>query len=853
MRSSPSHVARAVTAILGAAAAAAVAQETDLSSNKLAEVIVTSQKRTQDLQDVPITVTAITAQNLQQLDIKNLDDLAHYLPSVQLNNNGPGQTNIYIRGIGCCGGGTLGYGAIGPFPPVAEYLDDQSMALPARNLDVYTVDLERVEVLEGPQGTLFGGGAEAGVVRYITNKPKLNVLEAVGEGSYGTTAGGDPNSSANFVLNLPLIADKLAVRGVAYTDRRGGYINNVASEFTRMGTDLGLRYRNGGQVPADSEVINNYNIAGRAINPVTYSGLRVSVLWKINDDWDALLTQSYQSMDAQGVFYQSPVGAQGQPLPPYSVTTFNPSRDQDKFENTALTVSGKLGPLKAVYSGAYLVRNVDQVQDYTQYARGYWGTYYQCNGYSTNFDPTTKCYSPSSTWDEHAKTTHQSHEFRVSTPEDKRLRALVGVYWEDFKLYDQTDYNYMTVPTCTATFNTQCFLPLQTYPGAQASNPGVRPPNDAFFDDVLRGYKQKAAYLSMDFDLIPHTLTLTAGTRYFQYDESETGSYTGAFYCKFYNGAVPNSFGPCSTTNYNGFGPGGAEGGPLNNHGKATGVRSRGNLTWRITPDAMVYYTFSEGYRPGGFNRFSGNDLVQNGVPQYISPIAWKPDNLKNNEVGFKTDWFDHRLTVNGTLYQEEWSDTQTVIADPEVLGNLNFFTNGGTYRVRGFEPQITALVMRGLTLSFSGNWNRSKQTKSPYLVNNNPASPGFGQIIASVPNPYGPPGTPLPYDPTFEGTLRLRYEWSFNDYNPYIQASGFHTNSSYSATGYAHGFNLPAYTTLDAAVGVAKDRWLVEAFGRNLTNNNAFVSEFQQNNVVGEAPLRPRVLGIRASYRFTE
>ena len=123
------------------------------------------------------------------------------------------------------------------------------------------------------------------------------------------------------------------------------------------------------------------------------------------------------------MFYQNPVGSEGNALPPLSVTLFNPSFDKDRFENTALTITGKIGDLKAIYSGAYLVRNVEQVQDYTNYARGVWATYYQCTGYSTGFDPPTKCYTPSATWHDKDRTTHQSHEFRLSTPDDKRLRG----------------------------------------------------------------------------------------------------------------------------------------------------------------------------------------------------------------------------------------------------------------------------------------------------------------------------------------------------------------------------------------------------------------------------------------------
>src|SRR5580700_5800107 len=127
----------------------------------------------------------------------------------------------------------------GTFPNVAIYLDDQSVQMPGRNLDIYAADLERIEVLEGPQGTLFGAGAQAGALRYITNKPKLDVTEGAVSAGYSYTAHGDPNSNVDATLNLPLIEDKLAIRGVVYSDNRGGYINNVPATFTRSATDLG--------------------------------------------------------------------------------------------------------------------------------------------------------------------------------------------------------------------------------------------------------------------------------------------------------------------------------------------------------------------------------------------------------------------------------------------------------------------------------------------------------------------------------------------------------------------------------------------------------------------------------------
>src|SRR5579863_832643 len=196
-------------------------------ANQLSTIIVTAQRRTENIQDVPISMQALTSQTMQQLNIKTFDDYVKYLPNVTAANNGPGQNEIFMRGVSAGSQASQGSGSTGLWPNVAVYLDDQSVQLPNRNLDVYAADLQRIEVLEGPQGTLFGAGAQAGVVRYITNEPKLNVTEGNVNASYGITAHGDPNNSVTAVLNLPLIDDKMAVRGVFYTDTRGGYINNV--------------------------------------------------------------------------------------------------------------------------------------------------------------------------------------------------------------------------------------------------------------------------------------------------------------------------------------------------------------------------------------------------------------------------------------------------------------------------------------------------------------------------------------------------------------------------------------------------------------------------------------------------
>src|ERR1700678_4576797 len=210
---------------LGIAHADTAAEATATDTDSIQEITVTAQRRSQSIQDVPITIQAITGDTLKQLNVQTFDDLLRYTPNVTFSGNGPGTGNIFMRGLSSGGSGNQSQSTTAPFPNVALYLDDQSMQFPARNNDVYMIDMERVEVLEGPQGTLFGGGAQAGAIRYITNKPKLDVTEGDVNASYGITArGGDPNASGNATINIPLIDDTLPVRGSVFSDHGGAYI-----------------------------------------------------------------------------------------------------------------------------------------------------------------------------------------------------------------------------------------------------------------------------------------------------------------------------------------------------------------------------------------------------------------------------------------------------------------------------------------------------------------------------------------------------------------------------------------------------------------------------------------------------
>jgi len=849
-------------AITGAARAQQAAPTQVASSSApaspAAEVVtVTAQRRVQNLQDVPVTIQVISGATLKKLNVENFDDLLAQLPNVTAAGTGPGQENVYVRGLSLGSGGSQESGVIGSFPNVAVYLDDQSAQVPGRNLDIYAVDLQQVEVLEGPQGTLFGSGAEAGVLRYITNKPDLSKYSGTIDLGGALTEHGAPSGNVDATVNIPIVKDKFAVRITGYDDDRGGYINNVPGTFERQATDLGIHYAgytNNVPGPANAQnSVNNFKTAKNNINPVRYEGFRGEALMKFNDEWSALLTESFQQMHSEGVFYEEPYTSGSNPvkLPPLSVQTFNGSFDQDSFENTALTINGRLGVLNVVYDGAYLVRHVSQQQDYTNYARGVYGDYYQCQGGAGSKPGTKKeCFSPSATWNDNEQDTHLSQEARISTPDDWRLRAIGGFYWEDFSVKEQTNFNYLT--------DTANFTPIGPLPVEGVSNPNIRSPNTGFFTDASRGYTQYAIFGSADFDIIPHVLTATFGTRWYDFYDYEKGYVAGSFGCSL-TGPYSDYGGPAPCT-----------GGYGNDHNltaghlqtRTYGFKNRANLTYKITPDIMTYFTWSEGYRPPGFNRTAPVDRIDG----QAGDIGYASDTLTNYEIGYKASLLDHRLVLDGAFYMEDWSNVQASLFAPGVFGNLAFTVNGPNYRVLGTELQATGRPTDNLTLNANVALNDSKQLNAPGI------SAASGGILPGSSSVFSPAGGVLAQAPAFKTVFRARYDWSDISWDPFVQLVLSHSSHVRSNVGgilhspgsdlqeiltsnYDNG-QLSAYyqdpiTKLDLSAGFTLNQWTASIFVNNVTNERGqqFITatQFVESIVVD----RPLTAGAKLTYHF--
>ena len=322
-----------------------------------------------------------------------------------------------------------------------------------------------------------------------------------------------------------------------------------------------------------------------------------------------------------------------------------------------------------------------------------------------------------------------SHEFRLSTPDDWRLRGIVGAFYEDNKLFDQTDWTYKTIPSCTSNTapgtpgNSGCLSNVGTAPGTTVENPGVQNDNVAFFEDTQRDVKQTAFFASVDFDLIPKVLTLTAGTRHYQIRQLPQGQRHQQF--RLLRAGCAGGRLRCGRQQprqaaSHDLGVGLQE--PREPH-----LARHAGYRWCTTPGRRASARAASTARTAATSR--GTD----GLNQFCLPQSYESDDLTNNEIGWKTEFLNHRLQWNGAVYQENWDNVQVGFFDPGEIGNLTFDTNGQNFRVRGLETSIVARVTDGLTLQGAASWNRSEQTNSPALIDNNPLSVNYGKPITQV------------------------------------------------------------------------------------------------------------------------
>ena len=810
------------------------------------EIVVTSRKKNESLQDVPLSVSTLTEQSLEEVGINTFEDYLLQLPGVTAGGSGPGQNTIYIRGLASTTPNLTTAGVAGLAPNVSFYLDEQPLAQPGRNLDVYAADIARIEVLAGPQGTLFGASSQAGVVRMITNKPKQGVTESNFEVETRFMPEGDTGTKVELMTNVPL-GDNTAWRFVAYRDERGGYIDQVAGQLDasqsarfREGTFIranGLAVgsaRAGFQAGADlsgATLLPANAIVEENANGVEYTGFRSTLAHEIGDNLNATLVYAQQTIESDGVFFADPN------LGDLEIQRYTQDEIKDSFDNMSLTLEGSIGELEVVYAGAYTDRDTNQMVDYTDYLFvGQYLPYYICDYYVTYTTyapgnvPTGTCGAPNLLVDSYTNTEVESHEIRINADINDNMSLTAGYFMSDTTLTELNQFTYpgtlindityaanyaLTDTSVTGSIN-------NASPGWYSAGPFAEPV--IFFNDIKRTDEQKGFFGELNIAL-SDTSELTLGLRWYDIQVDFEGSANSSFY---------NGFGAPDTQQFGSnlsaqYAPGNANGYP--DKAKTDGTIGKVTYSWNPSDDVMYYVTWSEGFRPGLLNRPVG---ASNAAGTYSVKPEVKSDEVTNTEFGWKTILKDGQLRFNGSVFMIDVEGLQSTIFDPSIV-NLFFSDNAADGDIKGVEGDFTYFANKeGLTIAGAFSLLDTELTKK--LV------PTDDVVV----------GSDMAFAPGMQFNLRARQEWGMSNGNiGHAQVQLTHSDDSFSDIMEPNKAVQSSYSTIDLRFGISNDDMTAELYIDNVTDergeiSNTFVFDRQRVSYI-----RPTTVGIRYKKNF--
>lgn len=868
-----------------AASGSLYAEEVNKQEKSKIEVIeVTATKRAESIQDVPVTITALTGDSLEKLGVSNFDQYVEFLPNVIFQGTGPGQNEIYIRGAATSQSSITLSSVQALQPSVAFYLDEQPVSMQGRNLDIYATDVERIEVLPGPQGTLFGASSQSGTVRMITNKPSHDGFAAGFDTSMSSTKGGDMSNSVEAYFNLSL-TDSLAVRVAAYNDHQGGWIDNILNvpgEGGYNGSAVVIDRISGGVLadPKNTPITapKNDSLVEDDFNTANYAGARFGLSYIVNDEWNLLVQHTQQSLDTEGVFAYDP-NLEGET----STNRFTPENNNDDFGLTTWTLEGRLEHLDIVYTGGYLDRDINSTIDYTGYTNGgSFSAFYVCN-YAGLPAAEQKCLDPTKFYKEATDTSRITHEFRINTSAENRWRITAGVFYDSQELSTVGQFKIA---------NTEKFPDLaKKLKGTEGinSNGGPFPSEVSFVNDVTHTIDQIAVFGQLEYD-ITDTVTASFGARWYQIDDTYKGATTSGDVSgrlrAFGDGsdaALIEFFGAEKAEEYKAaIASGQLDTSLLNNDGSLTvdDTIIKASLDQKVSDEVLLFASYSEGFRPPVTNRTGGDkSKVQEGAFEgFRIPVYSTTDNLDNIEIGFKSTLLDQTLRFNATAYYSKISDLQTSRFDPTNISFLVFTDNVGDAEIKGIDGDFTWVATDNLVISGAFSYIDTE------LTSINAQLDGIAPAV----------GSRLPYSAEISGNLQAQYFYHIaKDMTGYINGSISYTGERLAgmtmdafvvedATNLIYGtgsglsikkeadvykgvnykdrngdtfaggsYVQDSYVLANLSFGVTNDEWKAELFIDNVTNESAILYIDTQQFTPKVVSNRPRTVGFRFSYDF--
>ncbi len=631
------------------------------------EVVVTAEKRTATVQSAALSITALSGAALQRQGISNIVQVAQETPGISLRSSGPGQTELEMRGMSSSGGSA---------PTVGFYLDETPLTPPAASLNGKVVidpdlfDLNRVEVLRGPQGTLYGSGSMGGTIRLVTNQPNLELYEGNIDTTLSQTYNGGTNPTGKFMVNFPIVTDKVALRVVGEEKYVSGWTDRiVVSPFpTPIDPGPACAGWNGcvrgavGNAPVTSE--------HNDVNWEWFQSLRASLLVKPIDDLTITTTAMYQRIKMGGYndFDTVPGDSVLAHYQPYNVK--EPFADTFKLVSNVISYNLDWATLTAATS--YYSRDEVQTQDATE-------AIYNLFNY---YDYGDTKYFPIG-FEEEDRTNQISEEVRLASSGNGRFTWVVGGFYSHLNsTFIDTDESVTAAP--------------YSYGGAAANPLGI-----VYNANNPYHVTQYAAFAEASYKVIP-SVRFTVGLRYFDFDtqvnEQQEGIGTAS------GNAIPtlDSF---TTT--------------------ASGITPKFNVSWEPNGDLTVYATAAKGFRPGGVN------LPIPNLGCLLTSEVYRPDTSWDYELGEKARMLDSRLTVNADIYYIQWSNIQQIINQP---CGYPLTQNAGNAESYGPEAEISAKLTPTLTLTVNGAWTHARLTSvDPKLTAADPTLVA-GDPILNVP-----------------------------------------------------------------------------------------------------------------------
>ncbi len=811
---------------------AATGTGTGASDTSLAEIVVTAEKRDSTVQATAISLTALSGQDLINQNVVTINDIVDKVPGISLRTAGPGQTELEMRGLSSSGGNSA---------TVGFYIDEVPLSASAVALNGRTVidpdlfDLNHVEALRGPQGTLYGAGSMGGTLKLVTNQPKLGAFEGATAANLSETTHGGTNGGGSLMLNLPM-GEIAALRLVGTAKYVSGFVDRIVIQPGQFPAPT-LPAGSTGTSPLCAYYCQRGDVANAPVlkdikgsNQERFASARATLLVKPSHNLSITGALMYQRIDADGYTnYQEQPGGLAiyqpydQPEPYYDSFKLASLKIEYGFEAATLT-SATAYWKRYVFQSTDSTEALQNINDVTHLVNGVYVANYIQNLY-VETDPTTQF----------------SEELRLTSKGDSAFQWVSGLYFADLKsgyITSNQATAYATAIRCNSApplagtcpdgnvgpINSVKHYPdpsLQDYPSPQAANP-----NGVIFNDNNPNVLKQSAVFGEGSYKFTDSLKATAGLRYFHYTNDNHADQAGL-----------------GTASVNG------DHTILTESTSGSFVLPKLNLSYTPSPDLNVYATVAKGSRPGGFNLpiplpsaavLKLNSTAYNcGVgPVHVSAQPdYSPDSVWSFEVGEKAKFADRRFTVNADVYYIKWTDIQQVLS---LTCGYPYNTNAGNARSYGPELELAAVVVPGLTVSFSGTFNTAEI--------NQPTATAIASGIS--------PGTRVLNVPRYTAVTSVDYQTALTETltgSLYISESM--TGNTRDQAAYPQV--LPSHNFLDARAGISGGAWSAYLVGTNLTNKIAALTidntifAWQTYAITRVSTNQPRTIGVDFQYKF--